>query len=104
MPAVGRLWPSDDNGDDIEDDDVANFNFHIVTSPLQSIHAHFLEGKQRKQRKQCKQCEQSSVRSVRSGSSVGSLWVGQFLMVYFSIDKNRVRISKRAHRYPNLLA
>ena len=39
----------DDNGDDIDNDDVANFNFHIVTSPLQSIHAHFLGGKQSEQ-------------------------------------------------------
>ena len=51
-----NLSCDDEDGDDF--DDVANFSFHLVSSPLQSIHAHFSEGKQSKQRKQCKQCEQ----------------------------------------------
>ena len=51
-----NLSCDDDDGDDF--DDIACFNFHIVSSPLHSIHAHFLEGKQSEQHKQCKQCEQ----------------------------------------------
>ena len=37
-----NLSCDDDDGGDIED--VANFNSHLVSSPLQSIHAHFSEG------------------------------------------------------------
>ena len=53
-----NLSCDDDDGDDIDNEDVANFDFHLISGPLWYIHAHFLDGKHCEQHKQYRQFEQ----------------------------------------------